>query len=130
MVKQIKLTDSVEFSWEYLVNDQLIQKSLDAKEHVFEVNELPCQVTIKINPYKVRPIVRIANIMVNYGLAEITPWDHMLEFKLDVDFFDKYFENIVKAKTEYLNLNKTEAYKKLGYDDLTELVSTIESKIK
>ena len=42
----------------------------------------------------------------------------------------KYFENIVKAKTEYLNLNKTEAYKKLGYDDLTELVSTIESKIK
>ena len=49
MVKQIKLTDSVEFSCEYLVNDQLIQKSVDAKEHVFEVNELPCQVTITVS---------------------------------------------------------------------------------
>ena len=46
--------------------------------------------------------------MVNYGLAKITPWDHMLELNLDNSFFDHYFSNIIEAKRLYLDLNKDE----------------------
>tara|TARA_R110000803_G_scaffold30552_1_gene68827 strand:- start:29 stop:421 length:393 start_codon:yes stop_codon:yes gene_type:complete len=130
MVKQIKLTNSEKFSCEYIVNDRLISKSLDSKEHIFSVKELPCKVKINMNPYKVKPIVRIDDIMVNYGLAKITPWDHMLEFELDSNFFDRYFANIVESKIQYLNLEKDEAHKKLGHEDLSELVSKIERNIQ
>jgi|TARA_R110001606_G_scaffold393596_1_gene563655 hypothetical protein len=130
MVKQIKLTNSEKFSCEYIVNDRLISKSLDSKEHIFSVKELPCKVKINMNPYKVKPIVRIDDIMVNYGLAKITPWDHMLEFELDSNFFDRYFANIVESKIQYLNLEKDEAHKRLGHEDLSELVSKIERNIQ
>jgi hypothetical protein len=130
MVKQIKLTNSEKFSCEYIVNDRLISKSVDSKEHIFSVKELPCKVKINMNPYKVKPIVRIDDIMVNYGLAKITPWDHMLEFELDSNFFDRYFANIVESKIQYLNLEKDEAHKRLGHEDLSELVSKIERNIQ
>jgi hypothetical protein len=130
MVKQIKLTNIEKFSCEYIVNDQSITKSLDAKEHVFSVQELPCKVKININPYKVKPIVRIDDIMVNYGLAKITPWDHMLEFELGSNFFDSYFANIVESKRQYLDLEKDQLHKKIGLEDLSELISDIEVKIQ
>jgi hypothetical protein len=130
MVKQIKLTYTENFSCEYTVDDRLITKSMYARDHVFAVNHLPCHVKIRIQPYKIKPIVRIDDIMVNYGLAEITPWDHMLEFKLDMDFFDRYFANIVESKIKYLNLEKSEAHKRIGHDDLSDLVRQIEEKIQ
>lgn len=130
MVKQIQLTNKKSFYCEYIVNDKLITKSPYAQEHVFVVDQLPSHVKINIQPFKIKPIVRIDGIMVNYGLAEITPWNHMLEFKLDVDFFNRYFAKIVDSKVKYLNLEKQEALKKIGLDDQSALVSEIENKIK
>lgn len=129
MVKQIQLTHKEKFSCEYKVNDKLIKKSLDAQEHVFTVISLPSHIKINIKPYKIKPIIRIDGIMVNYGLAEITPWDHMLEFKLDIDFFNRYFANIIESKIKYLNLEKTEAYNKIGLGNLSYLTNEIERKI-
>jgi len=129
MVKQIKLTHNEEFSCEYVVNDRLVSTSVDSKEHVFSVQELPCKIKINLNPYKVKPIVRIDNIMVNYGLAKITPWDHMLEFDLDLNFFDHYFTNIIESKRQYLDIGKEEIQKKIGLEDLSKLVDEIEGKI-
>ena len=129
MVKQIKLTHNEEFSCEYVVNDRLVSTSVDSKEHVFSVQELPCKIKINLNPYKVKPIVRIDNIMVNYGLAKITPWDHMLEFDLDLNFFDHYFTNIIESKRQNLDIGKEEIQKKIGLEDLSKLVDEIEGKI-
>ena len=67
--------------------------------------------------------------MVNYGLAKITPWDHMLEFALDVDFFDQYFTNIIESKRQYLDIGKDEIHKKIGLEDLSKLVDEIEGKL-
>jgi|TARA_B110000977_G_scaffold178088_1_gene235287 hypothetical protein len=135
MVKQIKLTNSEKFSCEYIVNDRLISKSLDSKEHIFSVKELPCKVKINMNPYKVKPIVRIDDVMVNYGLAKITPWDHMLEFDLDSNFFDHYFTNIIEAKRQYLSRtgqnvpDNMESY--VGVDNAhPEIVDKIKELIK
>ena len=129
MVKQIKLTHTENFSCEFIANDKSIAKSTDAKEHIFSVPELPCNVKINLNPYRVQPIVRIDEIMVNYGLAKITPWDHMLEFELDSDFFDRYFANIIESKRKYLDIGKDDIHKKIGLEDLSKLVNEIEGKI-
>ena len=130
MVNQLKLTDVNNFECEYLVNDEIIEKTGSAKEHTFTVPVLPCHVKIHINPYKIKPVIRIDGILVNYGLAEITPWDHMLEFKLESDFFDKYFKNIIDSKLKYLAIGEDKGLKKLGHEDLSDLVKKIEANIK
>lgn len=117
------------FDCEIFANEKLICKLPESNVHSFDINELPSHVKIYINPYKIKPIIRIDKIMVNYGLAKITPWDHMLELNLDNSFFDHYFSNIIEAKRLYLDLNKDEIEKKIGLDDLSELVSNIERNI-
>ena len=117
------------FDCKIFANEKLICKLPESNVHSFDINELPSRVKIYINPYKIKPIIRIDKIMVNYGLAKITPWDHMLEFNLDNSFFDHYFSNIIEAKRLYLDLNKDEIEKKIGLDNLSELVSNIERNI-
>jgi len=129
MVKQIILTYNKEFSCEYLVDDVCISRSFKAKEHTFTLHPAPCNIKIKIDPYKIKPTVRIDGILVNYGLAQITPWDHMLELDLQGDFFDRYFENIVESKRLYLGIDKSEIHKKIGLEDLSDLVDKIEGRI-
>ena len=103
MVKQIELINDQEFSCEYLENDKVMANSLNKTRHVFNVGSLPVKIKIKMDPWKLRPDIRFDGHLVNYGLAEITPWDHMLEFNLPEDYKDRYFKNIIKAKKEYLS---------------------------
>ena len=130
MVKQIKLTHDRPFTCEYVINDKVVEKTKPTKEHIFSVTELPCKVKVHIQPYKITPLVRFDDILVNYGLAEITPWDHMLEFQLYEDFFDHYFNNIIKSKIKYLDLDKNEAMKKLGHEDLSDVLEKINENMK
>ena len=129
MVKQITLTHSEEFSCEYLIDDVWVSRSSKAKEHTFDLHPAPCNIKIMLDPYKIKPTVRIDGIMVNYGLAQITPWDHMLELDIPQDFFDRYFEKIVESKRLYLGIDKSEIHKKIGLEDLSDLVDKIEGRI-
>lgn len=91
------------FSCEVYCNGDRYSTHAVSLEHSFSINSLPAEFKIYITPYKVQPYVRIDNFLVNYGLAEITPWDHMLEFTVHPDWQDRYFKNIIKAKQEYLS---------------------------
>jgi len=100
----IKLSSkNQEFSCEVHCNGHLHSKHAMSLEQSFSIDSLPAELKIYITPYKIQPYVRIDNLLVNYGLAEITPWDHMLEFTLHSDWRDRYFNNIIKAKQEYLS---------------------------
>lgn len=103
MVKQITLTANKQFSCEYFENDKLCHKSKNLKHHAFDVQSLPCNVKIKIDPWKLQPDIRFDGHLVNYGLAEITPWDHMIEFNIEENYAERYFDNIIKAKKDYLS---------------------------
>jgi len=89
------------------VNNNLVVESLNSTIHKFIIDDKGGNIKIFITPFKIHPIVRINNIMVNYGLANITPWDHMLEFEYDCDFFTKYRNNIIASKMKHYNLNST-----------------------
>jgi hypothetical protein len=86
------------------VDDKLVDETFNSLVHKFKVDSLECNIKIFITPYKIQPIIRIDNILVNYGLAKITPWDHMLELNYTNDFFRKYRKSIVKYKMEHYDL--------------------------
>ena len=75
--------------------------------------------------------MRFNDVLVNYGLANITPWDHMLEFEIPENFFDFYFKNIIKSKQKYLKIDHKEVFKKIGYrQNYQNLIEEIEKGIK
>ena len=136
MVKSINLFDKdTKFSTKFYCNEKLIRKSNKSHNHNFIVPELPAHCKIEILPWKIKPIVRFDNQLVNYGLAEITPWDHMLEFKLNKNFLKKYFKNIILAKKKYLERtgqnipDNMESYVGVNNDHI-EIVNQILEKIK
>ena len=103
MVKQITLDYKENFDCEYEENNVVLSKSLNKKHHVFKTKNLPAKIKMFIRPWKIKPLVRFDGHLVNYGLAKITPWDHMLEFTLDERYAEKYFDSIIDAKRQYLS---------------------------
>jgi hypothetical protein len=118
------------FSCEIFSNEKLIHKFGRSNLHEFQINELPDHIKIYINPYKLKPIIRFDGMMVNYGLAGITPWDHMLEINLQENFFDRYFDNIITSKQQYLNVDTKTINEKLGLVQLTDLINKIKGNLK
>lgn len=126
----IELFDkTTKFSCEVKSNNQIIGKFKHNNLHKFDIPILPSHLQIYIEPFKIVPIVRINKIAVNYGLAKIVPWDHMLEMTLEKDFFKKYFDEIIDAKKNYLDISKKEMLTKLGLDDKHNLVNKIKKEL-
>lgn len=131
MVKQIQLELRNVFDCKFICNGDLVAISTKKKVHDFIVPCTPAHCKFEINPWKLEPIIRIDGQFVNYGLAGITPWDHMLELTLTDDFLDRYFQNTLQAKSQYLKLSLEETYKKTGYkQSYDELVKNIRENIK
>ena len=128
--KTITLTSDEKFSCEFYENDQLKVRESKKQVHVFEIESLPSNLNFYIKPYKIKPLVRINNLLVNYGLAEITPWDHMIEIDLQRDFFDRYFGNIITSKQKYLDIDTHSIQEKLGLTKLDSLITEIEDNLK
>jgi hypothetical protein len=66
----------------------------------FNVHPSDDTVEVWIEPWKIKPIVRVDNIMVNYALASISQFDHKLDIVLSSTFFDKYLEKDTKYRIE------------------------------
>ena len=105
MVKQITLTHSERFSCEFYCDDKLATKSNNKLHHVFTTASRYAKYKIMIKPWKIKPLIRFDNFLVNYGLAKITPWDHMIEFTIGDNFQQEYFQAIIDAKKTYLKKN-------------------------
>ncbi len=136
MVKSINLFDkNIKFSCKFYCNNNFIKESRDSHNHDFIIPETPAHCKIEIQPWKLKPLVRFDNQLVNYGLAEITPWDHMLEFKLDENFLKKYFKNIISNKKKYLERtgqnvpDNMENYVGINHEH-KEIINQILEKIK
>ena len=132
MINKIELYDRYKkFSCKFICNEKLISTSGSSHRHIFDLAVCPAHIKIEISPNKIRPLIRLDDVAVNYGLAKITPWDHMIEFKVDENFFDTYFENILKAKQNYLKIDSQTLYKQIGYrQDFDNLIEKINDNIK
>ena len=122
------------FSCELHINNKKRNTSKNLTKHFFKIAEDICNIKIFINPYKIKPLIRINSQLVNYGLAEITPYDHVIEFEYSKDFLNKYFKNIIKSKMNYLNLKNStsiEYENNIGIGNMhSNLVEKIEENLK
>lgn len=132
MIKKIELYEkNISFSCSFYCNEKLISHSKENNKHIFYLDNCPAHIKIEINPYKIKPLIRFNDVLVNYGLARITPWNHMLEFNISENFFDFYFKNIIESKQQYLKIASEEVFKKIGYrQNYQHLIEEIEKGIK
>ena len=132
MIKKIELYEkSISFSCDFYCNEKFVSSSAKNNTHIFYLDVCPVSIKIKIHPYKIKPLIRFDDVLVNYGLAGITPWDHMIEFEIKEDFFDYYFKNIIESKQQYLKITNNELFKKIGYkQNYQNLIEEIETRLK
>lgn len=135
MVKQITLTHTDAFSCIVHKDDNLFCESKNKKSHEIQLDSLPANLKIYITPYKIQPLIRFDGHLVNYGLAKIKPWDHMLEFTVHKNYLDLYFKEIIEAKRQYVSTTgqnipaNMESY--VGVNNkYPELIAKIEELIK
>jgi hypothetical protein len=122
------------FSCELHINNKKRNASKNLTKHFFKIAEDICNIKIFINPYKIKPLIRINSQLVNYGLAEITPYNHVIEFQYSRNFLDKYFKNIIKSKMNYLNLKNSTSFgyeNNIGVGNMhSNLIEKIEKNLK
>lgn len=135
MVKQITLTHSEPFSCDVHIDDVSVMRSKNMKHHTISLKNRLARLKIYITPFKIQPLIRFDGHLVNYGLAKILPWDHMLEFEVSDDYLDNYFKEIIRAKQKYLSVtgqnipSNMENYVGINNEN-SELVAQIKDLLK
>jgi len=66
---------------------------------------LPAKIKIEFTPHGLKPLLRINDILVNYWLADVTQYDHMLEFTISNDFWVKYYNKETQNQINFANTN-------------------------
>ena len=131
---KLSLEHKKPFSCELHINNKKQEISKNLAKHFFKIIENACNIKIFINPYKIKPLIRINSQLINYGLAKITPYDHLIEFEYSEEFLNKYFKNIIKSKMDYLNLNDSTSIdyeNNIGVGNMhSTLVEQIEENLK
>jgi hypothetical protein len=116
------------------INSNVVKTKIKNNIHYFKAYENDV-VEIFFEPWKILPLIRFGNHLVNYGIAQINQWDHKLDFKVDLEWDDHYFNTIVANKKEYIQskghentLLSEDAY--LGVNSYHgDMVKQIESKL-
>jgi len=112
------------------VDKQVIKPKHINNIYYFRVQDLN-NVEVFFEPWCIQPLVRFGYHLVNYGMAGINQWNHKLDFVADLNWAEKYFEQIVYYKKQYIGQTdqlNSDAY--LGIDSFHwDIVEQIENKL-
>lgn len=90
-------------------------------------------INIYFEPFKIKPLLRIDNILVNYWLANVIQYDHMLEFSLSDDFWIKYYHKETESQIDFAKVNHANdpmaMDKYVGISDSSEIIARIRQKL-
>ena len=103
------------------LNDELQLEEYNTN-HVFaSIDRFPSKVWLEFFPHKITSIVRVDDVMLNFWLANVTLYDHYVEFTIDTDFFDQYRDKDIQGRLNHVASDeKTGHYldKYIGIDNL------------
>jgi hypothetical protein len=85
------------------VDQQLITEGYNCKTLTGVVNVLPATVEVEFSPFKIKPVVRYNNFMLDYWLANIQLFDHKLEFTITDEFFQNYKNKNMQGRIDSLS---------------------------
>lgn len=117
------------------VNDAIVLEEQNINSVSIVCDSLPATISVEFSPFKIKPIVRIDNFMVNYWLANIQEQEHKLEFNLDDNFFLNYKKKDIESRLNYLTSEQQKIPefqdKYVGVNNLhPDLVNKIKSLIQ
>lgn len=118
------------------VNQKLVKECYETSElQVLFDNEFPAKIEVEFQPFKVKPVVRYNNFMLNYWLANIQLYDHKLEFEICENFYQAYKNKDIQGRLSHIGADSTKNAdnildKYLGIDNLyPDLVKEIKEII-
>lgn len=65
-------------------------------------------IEIFFEPWKIKPLVRIDDHLIDYWSADVVQFDHMVRFNWDQKFYQRYQQKSIQGKIDYLNLKTQE----------------------
>jgi hypothetical protein len=86
-----------------IANHQLISEAYDCSIHTAVIDTLPAVIEVEFWPFKIKPIVRYNNFMLDYWLANIQLFDHKLEFTVTDTFFQDYKNKNMQGRIDSLS---------------------------
>jgi len=89
------------------INSVVVDYQTVDQEFVVNI-ENQSNVEIFFEPWGIKPLIRIDNHLINYGLADVKQFDHMVKLHWSLDFYQKYQQRDIESKMEYLGLTKQE----------------------
>lgn len=89
------------------VNHCVMEHQINQLEYVITIDQ-PAHIEIFFEPWKIKPLIRIDNHLIDYWLANANQYDHMIQLFWDNDFYHHYRERDIKSKMQYIGLHKQE----------------------
>lgn len=100
---EISHTEPLKFIRIY-VNQELIAECYDSTELIATFDQtLPAKIEVEFQPFKIKPIVRYNNFMLNYWLTNILLYDHKLEFDVTDNFYQAYKDKDIEGRLAHLS---------------------------
>lgn len=89
------------------INNQVVEHKTQDRKYTIEI-EQPAIIKIFFEPWKTKPLVRIDDHLIDYWLANVMQYDHMIQFQWTDNFYSEYQQRNIQSKIEYLGLTKQE----------------------
>jgi hypothetical protein len=86
-----------------IANHQLISEAYDCSTLIAVIDTLPAVIEVEFRPFKIKPIIRYNNFMLDYWLANIQLFDHKLEFTVTDTFFQDYKNKNMQGRIDSLS---------------------------
>ena len=142
MHKMFNKTTSIELAYvkplDYIkiyCDDILVAENYDCNFLKFSTElALPSKITINFSPFKIKPIVRVDNFLLDYWLADIKLCDHQLEFNISKTFYEDYKNKNINGRIASLTKEQQDIEhfwdKYIGINNLhSDLVDKIKNLI-
>jgi hypothetical protein len=77
------------------------------EEFYIEVED-EANIQIFFEPWKIKPLLRVNDHLIDYWLADVLQFDHMIQFSWTKDFYSRYQAKNIQSKIDYLGITKQE----------------------
>jgi hypothetical protein len=89
------------------INTELVTEQYNCASVACDIpHKFPFTVSVEFSPFKIKPIVRYNNFMLDYWLADIVLQDHKLELSIKETFYQDYKNKNINGRIASLPMEQ------------------------
>jgi hypothetical protein len=89
------------------IDQTVIDHEQQNYEYVVNISQA-AEIKIFFEPWKISPFIRIDDHLIDYWLANVMQYDHMIQLHWSDNFYCDYQNRNIQSKIQYLGLTKQE----------------------